>query len=142
VVNHSHLVLIFTLLSKRAEGCDLMPNRLIILSEHTLFAEGVASRLRQYPERVDVRFVDPQQPDYLDQIKKIRPSAVIINAAETDGTQCCLLCDLLIALANVTIVRLEIQDKDIQIVRSWQHSLTEVKDILKIIEQSPQQPGQ
>lgn len=119
-----------------------MLNRLIILSEHTLFAEGVASRLRQYPERVAVRFVDPQQADYLDQIKKIRPSAVIVNAAETDDTHCCLLCDLLIALANVTIVRLEIQDKDIQIVRSSQHSLAEVKDILNIIEDSPQQLGE
>ena len=118
-----------------------MPNRLIILSDHSLFAEGVASRLRQYPERVDVRFVDPQQTDYLDQIKEIRPSAVIVDAADTDCTQCCLLCDLLTALANVTIIRLEIQHKDIQIVTSSQHPLNEVRDILDIVERSPQALG-
>ncbi len=114
-----------------------MPNRLIILSNHSLFAEGVASRLRQYPERVDVRFVDPQQADYLEQIKEIRPSAVIVDAADTDRTQCCLLCDLLMALVNVTLIRLEVQHKDIQIVTSSQYPLTEVRDILDIIEQSP-----
>ena len=118
-----------------------MPNRLIILSDHTLFAEGVASRLRQYPERVDVRFVDPQQADYLEKIKEIRPSAVIIDAADTDRTQCCLLCDLLMALVNVTIIRLEVQHKDIQIVTSSQQPLTEVKDILDVVEHSSKKLG-
>jgi len=119
----------------------LKPNRLVILSNHSLFAEGVASRLLQYPERVDFRFVDPQQAEYLEQIKEICPSAVIIDAADTEPTQRCLLCDLLKALANVTIIRLEVQQKDIQVVTSSQHPLTEVRDILDIIEQSHQMLG-
>lgn len=119
----------------------MKPNRLVILSNHSLFAEGVASRLLQYPERVDVCFVDPQQADYLEKIKENRPSAVIIDAADTHRSQCCLLCDLLMALANVTIIRLEVQHKDIQVVTSSQHPLTEVKDILDIIEQLPHMLG-
>ena len=114
-----------------------MSKRLVILSNHTLFAEGVASRLLQYPERVDLRFVDPQQADYLEQIQKIRPSVVIMDAADTDCTQCCTLCDLLMALVNVTIIRLEVQSNDIQIVTSSQRPLTEVRDIIEIVEQSP-----
>ena len=125
----------------RFEGYKLNPNRLVILSNHSLFAEGVASRLLQYPERVDVRFVDPQQADYLEQIKENRPCAVIIDAADADRSQCCLLCDLLMALANVTIIRLEVQRQDIQIVTSQQHPLTDVRDILDIIDQSPQMLG-
>ncbi len=111
-----------------------MPKRLIILSNHTLFAEGVASRLRQYPERVDVSFVDPQQADYLEQIKKKYPSAVIMDATDTDSSQCCLLCDLLSALENVTIVRLDVQQKDIRVITSMQHRFNEVRDILDIID--------
>jgi hypothetical protein len=118
-----------------------MPNQIVILSGHSLFSEGVASRLRQYPERVDVRFVDPQQPDYLEQIKAIRPAAVIIDAADTDSMQCCLLCDLLVALVNVTIICLELQHQDIQVVTSSQHPLAEAIDIINIIEQSPQMFG-
>ena len=119
----------------------MIPNRLIILSNHSLFAEGVASRLLQYPERVDFRFVDSQQADYLEQIKEIQPYAVIIDAADADSTQCCLLCALLMALVNITLIRLEVQHKDIQIVTSSQHPLVEVRDILDIVEQSPQMPG-
>jgi DNA-binding NarL/FixJ family response regulator len=118
-----------------------MPNRIVILSGHSLFAEGVASRLRQYPQRVDVHFVDPQQLDYVDQITVIQPSAVIIDAADTDTTQCCVLCDLLSALENVTIVRLEVQKKDIRVITSARQQFAEVRDILDIIGQSPQMLG-
>ena len=118
-----------------------MPKRLVILSNHTLFAEGIASRLRQYPERVETHFVNPQQADYLAQIKQICPSAVIIDAADTDSTQCCLLCDLLMALVNVTLIRIEVQSKDIQLISSSQHPLAEVRDIIDIVERSNQMLG-
>ena len=127
--------------SKRLKGFNLKPTRLVILSNHSLFAEGVASRLLQYPERVDFRFVDPQQADYLEQIQKIRPSAVILDAADTDSNQCCTICDLLMALVNVTIIRLEAQSKDIQIVTSSQYPLNEVRDIIDIVERSPHTLG-
>lgn len=109
-----------------------MPNRLVILSNHSLFSEGVASRLRQYPERVDVRFVDPQHADYIEKIAVIQPSAVIMDAADTDTTQCCVLCDLLSALENVTIVRLDVQRRDIRVITSMQQQFDEVRDILDI----------
>ena len=118
-----------------------MSNRLVILSNHSLFADGVASRLRQYPERVDLHFVDPQQADYLEQIKKIRPCAVILDAMDKDTSQCCMLCDLLSALQNVTIIRLEVQQKDIRVITSMQRQFDEVRDILDIIDQSPQLLG-
>ncbi len=110
-----------------------MSNRLIILSNHSLFTEGVASRLRQYPEHVDLRFVNPQQADYIEQISLIRPAAVIMDAADKDTTQCCVLCDLLTALEDVTIIRLDVQQKDIRVIKSMQKQFDEVRDILDII---------
>jgi DNA-binding NarL/FixJ family response regulator len=134
-------VLIFTDNGRIAHKDGLMPIQIVILSVHSLFTEGVASRLRQYPERVDVRFVDPQQPDYIEKIAGIQPSAVIMDAAETETTCCCILCDLLSTLENVTIVRLDVQQKDIQLITSIQQRFNEVRDIVDIIEQSPQMLG-
>ena len=111
-----------------------MSNRIVILSNHSIFAEGIASRLRQYPQRADVHFIDPQQPDYLSEIMALRPSAVIINAADTETSQCCLLCDLLTHLTSITIIRLQVQEKDLQVVTSTQHRFNEVRDILDIID--------
>jgi hypothetical protein len=113
-----------------------MHTRFVILSTHSLFVEGVASRLRQYPQRVDVLFVDPQQPDYIAQIKKIQPDALLLHAADTEQFQCQLLCDLLMALPNVMIIHLGAQQKDIHIVTSTQRSINEVRDIIDLIEHS------
>ena len=118
-----------------------MPKRLTILSNHSLFSEGVASRLRQYPDRVDLFFVNPQQADYLEQIKEICPSAVIVDAADNDSTRCRTLCELLMALEDVTIIRLDVQHNDIQILFSYQQPLNEVRDIIDIVEQSPRMLG-
>jgi DNA-binding NarL/FixJ family response regulator len=132
ICSHFSLTLSYEKLSRW--GC-VVQARIVILSGHSLFTEGVASRLRQYPQRVDVLFFDPQHPDYIDRIQKIRPAAVILDAADTDNSQCCLLCDLLIALPNLMIVRLEAQKPDIQIVKSSHYHIDEVRDIIDIIEQ-------
>jgi hypothetical protein len=118
-----------------------MSNQIVILLGHSLFTEGVASRLRQYPERVDVRFVDPQQPDYIEKISGIQPTAVIMDAADIETTRCCILCELLAALQNVTVVRLDVQQNDIQLITSMQQQFNEVRDIVDIIDQSPQMLG-
>jgi len=113
-----------------------MSSQIVILLGHSIFTEGVASRLRQYPERVDVRFVDPQQPDYIEKISGIRPTTVIMDAADIETTRCCILCELLAALQNITVVRLDVQQKDIQLITSVQQQFNEVRDIVDIIDQS------
>jgi hypothetical protein len=116
----------------------MMQNQIVILSSHSLFADGIASRLRQYPQRASVQFIDPRQPDYIAEIKNLRPVAVLMDAADTGIGQCCLMCDLLLNLLDVTIIRLEVQRKDIQVVTSVQQSIDEVKEIIDIIAQSGQ----
>ena len=118
-----------------------MPKRVVILSSHSLFADGIASRLHQYPMRVDVHFVNPQQQDYVEQITTLQPAAVIMAAAETETSPSCVLCELLTALENVTIVRLEVQQKDIRVITSEQRQFEEVRDILEILDQSPRMLG-
>jgi len=115
---------------------------IVILSSHSLFTDGVASRLREYPQRIDVRFVDPQQPDYIEQINAIQPAAIVIDAANGENPQCCPLCNLLVSFSNLTIFYLEAQQNDIQIVTSVRHSLNEIRDLIDIIERSPQMLGQ
>ena len=113
-----------------------MQIQVVILSQHSIFAEGIANRLRQYPKDVAVNFVDPQDDVYMDEIKSIQPSAVILDAAAPANPQCCLLCELLMALTWVTIIRLDIAKDDAQIIQSRQQEMAEVLDILRAIKQS------
>ncbi|MBC8506033.1 MAG: hypothetical protein ISR58_16460 [Anaerolineales bacterium] len=40
-----------------------MRQQVVILSDHSLFSEGVASRFGQFPERVSLEFVNRQDED-------------------------------------------------------------------------------
>jgi len=110
-----------------------MRTRVVILSGHSLFAEGIASRLQQYAEQVEVVFVDPGQEDYLDQVADLKPSTVFIDAQDTKTNQCCLLCELLIAFPDIALVRLTVDQKDVQVITSQKQCFGEVQDLIEIL---------
>lgn len=110
----------------------MMRTRVVILSGHSLFAEGIASRLQQYAGQVEVVFVDPGNDDYLDRVSELQASIVFIDAMDSKTTQCCLLCELLIEFPNITLVRLTIDQKDVQVVASKKHQFDDVQDLINI----------
>lgn len=111
-----------------------MHSRIVILSGHSLFVEGIATRLQQMPNRVEVVFIDPNLGDYLEQITSIQPSAVLIDAQDAKNAQCCLLCELLLAFPDITLLRLAVDQTDVQVVVSQRHRLQEVQDLIDVFE--------
>ena len=109
-----------------------MRSNVAILSGHSLFAEGIASRLQQYVEQIEVIFVDPVREAYLERIGEIQPSTVFIDALNAKTTQCCLLCELLIAFPNITLVRLTVDQKDVQVITSCKQHFEDVQDLINI----------
>ncbi len=113
-----------------------MQTRVVILSGHSLFAEGVANRLRQYLQQVELEIVDPRQPDVMLQVAAARPSIVILDMTDTVVTRFCSLSKLLRSLPALKVIRLDPQQEQIQIVTSEQRSAVEVHDLVEVIEQS------
>lgn len=107
----------------------------IILTGQSLFAEGVASRLREYPHEVDVRVVDPSGPDALELVSQHRPVTVILDANDTEAMQSCPLSKLMFANPEIKVVRLDSQQNTIQVVTSEQHQAGTIQDLLGIIQQ-------
>ena len=106
----------------------------VILSGRSLFAEGVASRLRQHLERFKLHTVDSRQDDALAQVVAVRPSAVILDASDPNVTDHCPLNTLLEALPSLKIIRLDPQRNQVQVVTSEQRQATEVSDLISLIE--------
>ena len=104
----------------------------VILSGHSLFAEGIASRLQQYAGQVEVVFIDPGHEDYLAQISELQASIVFIDAMDSKTTQCCLLCELLIEFPCIRLVRLTVDQKDVQVVSSSKQQFDDVQDLINI----------
>ncbi|MBT3391807.1 MAG: hypothetical protein HN413_15520 [Chloroflexi bacterium] len=111
----------------------MMRKQVVILSKHSLFSQGVASRFEQFPERVAFHFIDPQEQEYIEQIVKLQPSAVVLNSSEVDWNRRCLLCALLSAIREITIIRLSVDERPVQVIRSQQSQLDEVRDLLDLL---------
>lgn len=107
--------------------------RVIILSSRSLFVEGVATRLRQHLAEQDVVTVDARQADVLKSVVAAQPSVVILDATDVEAAQACSVGDLLKALPSLKIIRLDPQQKQIQVVVSEQRVVHEVRDLIDVI---------
>jgi DNA-binding NarL/FixJ family response regulator len=109
----------------------------VILSGHSLFAEGVASRLRQHPQRVNLEVMDVRHPDVMAQVASARPSAVILDATDPDIDRLCLLARLQLALPGLKVICLDPGQDRVQVMTSEQLPAGQVFDLLDVIEQVP-----
>lgn len=107
--------------------------RVVILSSRSLFGEGVATRLRQHLAESDVQTVDARQPDVLSRVIAVQPTVVILDATDVEAAQACSVGDLLKALPSLKLIRLDPQQKQVQVVTSEQRVVDEVRDLIDVI---------
>ena len=108
--------------------------RVAILSGRSLFSEGVASRLRQHADEIELHTVDSRQTGALADVIALRPSAIILDATDPDIAHRCPLNVMLEALPSLRVIRLDPQQNLIQVVTSEQHTAEEVRDLIELIE--------
>jgi hypothetical protein len=108
----------------------------VILSGHSLFAEGVASRLKKHLDRLDLEVVDINEEDVLSKVVSLKPATVILEVMDTETSKTIPLSKLLKSLPDVTVIRLDPQQTRVQVVTSKEHMLGEVKDLIKVIQES------
>jgi DNA-binding NarL/FixJ family response regulator len=108
-------------------------SRVVVLSSHSLYTEGVLSRLKAHSNALELHVVDADQTDALDQIIAIQPTAVIVDASDKNVNAHCPLGRLLRDLPDVRIIRLDPINKGFQLVTSEQHEAEEVQELLTIL---------
>ena len=68
------------------------------------------------PDRVEVFFVDPEQDDYIQQITANKPMVILMDACHSTNRQRNLLGEVLLALPNITLLRLAVDQTNVQVV--------------------------
>lgn len=111
-----------------------MRTQVVILSGHSLFAEGVASRLKKYLDRLDLQVVDIDGQDVISKIVSLNPATVILDATDAETTNLVPLSELLKALPGVSMICLDPQQSQVQVVTSEERILGEVKDLIEVIQ--------
>ena len=105
-----------------------------ILSGKTLFTEGVAARLRQHEDWLDLHVVAADRGDALQQVVSVRPSAVILDAGDPQVTRHCSLNQLFQALPKVRVIRLDPERNQIQLLTSEQRLAADIADLINVIQ--------
>jgi hypothetical protein len=108
----------------------------VILTSRSLFAEGIAARLRQDLPVQDVTTIDARQPDALNQVIAAQPGAVIVDITDREVMQLAPMWTLLAALPALKIIRIHPDHDHIQIVTSEQREAGRVQDLIEIIQSS------
>ena len=109
---------------------------IVILSDRSLFIEGVTNRLQQYLHQVTLKIIDPRQPDVMAQIIASQPSVVLLDGTDAKSAEFCSLSKLMTSLPVLKIIHLNLQQKNIQVITSEQHPAAEVRDLVGVIEQA------
>lgn len=108
-------------------------SRLVILSSQSLFTEGVVARLRQQLDAHALLVVDPRREDALAQVIAARPGVVVFDANDAAAARLGPLGQLLEALPFVTVVRLDSQTDQVQVVTSQQRPMSQVTELMDVI---------
>lgn len=108
--------------------------RVVILSGHSLFTEGVAARLRQHADAFEVHVVEAEADAALDRVVAARPGAVILEAGDTGAARSFSLSQLFQALPEVRIVRLDPERNQMQLLTSEQVLAAEFTDLISVLQ--------
>jgi 3-methyladenine DNA glycosylase/8-oxoguanine DNA glycosylase len=110
-----------------------MEASIVIVSGHSVFADGVALRLRQHSATVPLATVDPRQPDAEARIVAARPSAVLLDNSLPDVARLCHLDDLLRSLPGLRVIRLDPAVQSVEVITSQRHPVADVYDLAAVI---------
>ncbi len=110
--------------------------RVVILSSRSIFAEGVASRLRQHLDTQDVDVIDIRQQTALRRVIDDQPTTVILDASEPEVATGDWLDTLLSALPTLQVVFLDPLQDRMQVVTSRKGPVGQVNELIDLIQKS------
>jgi hypothetical protein len=118
-----------------------MNARIAMMTNHSLFAEGLISRLREYPEQLDLRIFDHLQPDVVSHLVDFKPLVIILEENEEQQFNIGTFKQMLAILPNLLIIYLYLNQPDILIIQSERYLASGVGELVDIIRQTNSQLG-
>jgi hypothetical protein len=111
-------------------------SRIAILTGHSLLADGIISRLNEYPDAIDLQIFDKNKPNMLADIKKFQPVVVILEEYGSHDLESYSLKQILNISPSLVIIYLRHGQSKVQILQSGQVPANRVRELLDIIQQS------
>ena len=118
-----------------------MESRIAILTAHSLLADGLVSRLRDYPEVAELKVFDGRTPDVLHQLAAFKPLVLILEEDEASSANATSLKQILAVLPSLLVIYLHLGRPEVQVIQSEPYPANGVKELLEIIRLSSGHPA-
>jgi|OpeIllAssembly_1097287.scaffolds.fasta_scaffold202445_2 hypothetical protein len=118
-----------------------MNARIAMMTNHSLFAEGLISRLREYPEQLDLQIFDLLQPDVVSHVVDFKPLVIILEENEDQQFNISSFKEMLAILPNLLIIYLYLNQPDILIIQGEHYLANGVGELVDIIRRTNNQLG-
>jgi DNA-binding NarL/FixJ family response regulator len=116
-----------------AFGVDVPRTRVVVLGKPSLFTEGIAARLGQHADQVELVVVDSREADAMARAIAARPAVVLVEANDEHVDRPCPLGDLLEAVPAVRLIRLDPSEDRIRVVTSEQRTVNDPIDLINVV---------
>lgn len=117
-----------------------MELKVAMLTGHSLFADGLVSKLREYSNSFELRVFD-DQPDTVKELAAFHPFAVILEDNGTQPTRSWSLQQLLGILPGLMIIFLNLGQSEIMVIHGEQYAANGALELMEIIQQSREAPA-
>lgn len=108
--------------------------KVVVLTDYSLLAQGIASRLRQSSRSLDVIVLDFRQADVLNEVVRLQPQVVIYGSRDVEQSDRCPLGSLFNALPYLTVIELNLDSSNVQLIRGGQYNATDCTDLVSMLE--------
>jgi len=108
--------------------------KVVVLTDYSLLAQGIASRLRQSSRSLEVVVLDFRQADVMNELVRLQPQVVIYGSRDVEQSDRCPLGSLFNALPNLTVIELSLDSSNIKLIRGGQYNAADCTDLVSMLE--------
>jgi DNA-binding NarL/FixJ family response regulator len=119
--------------SLSVSGVSVSQTRVVVLTAHSMFTEGIATRLGQYLDQIEVQMVDSRDSDCLVRIREAQPAVIVLEANDENVERSCPLDDILAAAPEVKVIRLDPDLDRIHVVTSELRTVAGPADLIGML---------
>jgi hypothetical protein len=137
VAQHPPPAITLIVSSSSIPGEDVPRPRVVVLTAHSLFTEGIATRLRQHLDQIDLKVVDSRGPRCLASIRQARPAVILLEASDEITSGFCTLERLLEVAPEAKVVRLDRDLDRIQVITGELKAVQGPSDLIHLLVPKP-----
>lgn len=108
--------------------------KVVVLTDYSLLAQGIASRLRQSSRSLEVMVLDFRQANLMEELVSIQPQVVIYGSRDVEKSDRIPLGSLFNILPNLMVIELNLDNSNIQMIQGGQYNAADCKDLVSMLE--------